>query len=153
MVCQRRQSQDQARLQTRGFRILGPCGIARPIPCDGQARAWNGLAYLPLTNQNLHHRLLGRLVNCVQCPFTNVVADCRQPVSLTAAGSDPLYMRMDHDLRTNRQVAQGGQILQDVFTGCKSGEFGRIQSNGQPAMASREVRVGDLLQVKNDCCR
>ena len=28
-------------------------------------------------------------------------------------------------------------------------ELGRIQSNGQPAKASREVRVGDLLQVKN----
>ena len=29
-------------------------------------------------------------------------------------------------------------------------ELGRIQSNGQRAKASREVRVGDLLQVKND---
>jgi ribosome-associated heat shock protein Hsp15 len=29
-------------------------------------------------------------------------------------------------------------------------ELGRIQSNGQPSNASREVRVGDLLQVKND---
>jgi ribosome-associated heat shock protein Hsp15 len=29
-------------------------------------------------------------------------------------------------------------------------ELGRIQSNGQPSKASREVRVGDLLQVKND---
>ena len=29
-------------------------------------------------------------------------------------------------------------------------EFGRIESNGQPAKASREVRVGDLLRVKND---
>jgi ribosome-associated heat shock protein Hsp15 len=29
-------------------------------------------------------------------------------------------------------------------------EFGRIDSNGQPAKASREVRAGDLLQVKND---
>jgi ribosome-associated heat shock protein Hsp15 len=29
-------------------------------------------------------------------------------------------------------------------------ELGRIQSNGQQAKASREVRVGDLLQVKND---
>jgi ribosome-associated heat shock protein Hsp15 len=28
-------------------------------------------------------------------------------------------------------------------------ELGRIESNGQPAKASREVRVGDLLQVKN----
>ena len=28
-------------------------------------------------------------------------------------------------------------------------ELGRIECNGQPAKASREVRVGDLLQVKN----
>ena len=29
-------------------------------------------------------------------------------------------------------------------------ELGRIQANGQQAKASREVRVGDMLQVKND---
>jgi ribosome-associated heat shock protein Hsp15 len=29
-------------------------------------------------------------------------------------------------------------------------EIGRIESNGQTAKASREVRAGDLLQVKND---
>ncbi len=29
-------------------------------------------------------------------------------------------------------------------------ELGRIESHGQPAKASREVRLGDLLQVKND---
>jgi ribosome-associated heat shock protein Hsp15 len=29
-------------------------------------------------------------------------------------------------------------------------ELGRIESNGQPAKASREVRIGDLLRVKND---
>src|SRR5258706_4284545 len=29
-------------------------------------------------------------------------------------------------------------------------ELGRIESNGQPAKPSREVRVGDLLHVKND---
>jgi ribosome-associated heat shock protein Hsp15 len=29
-------------------------------------------------------------------------------------------------------------------------ELGRIESNRQPAKASREVRVGDILQVKND---
>ncbi len=29
-------------------------------------------------------------------------------------------------------------------------DLGRIQSNGQQAKASREIRVGDLLQVKND---
>lgn len=29
-------------------------------------------------------------------------------------------------------------------------ELGRIQSNGQPAKAAREVHVGDLIQIKND---
>jgi ribosome-associated heat shock protein Hsp15 len=29
-------------------------------------------------------------------------------------------------------------------------ELGRIESQGQPAKAAREVRVGDLLRVKND---
>jgi|ERR1700730_3876590 ribosome-associated heat shock protein Hsp15 len=28
--------------------------------------------------------------------------------------------------------------------------LGRIQSNGQPAKAAREVRIGDILQVTND---
>ena len=32
----------------------------------------------------------------------------------------------------------------------KACELGRIESNGQPAKASREVRCGDRLQVKND---
>jgi ribosome-associated heat shock protein Hsp15 len=29
-------------------------------------------------------------------------------------------------------------------------ELGRIQSNNQPAKAAREVRVGDMLQIKNE---
>ena len=29
-------------------------------------------------------------------------------------------------------------------------DLGRIESNGQPAKPSREIRVGDLLQVKNE---
>jgi ribosome-associated heat shock protein Hsp15 len=29
-------------------------------------------------------------------------------------------------------------------------ELGRIQSNGQPAKAAREVRMGDMLRVTND---
>jgi len=29
-------------------------------------------------------------------------------------------------------------------------EFGRIESNGQQAKPSREVRIGDLLQIRND---
>jgi ribosome-associated heat shock protein Hsp15 len=29
-------------------------------------------------------------------------------------------------------------------------ELGRIESNGQPAKAAREVRIGDLLKVRNE---
>ena len=29
-------------------------------------------------------------------------------------------------------------------------ELGRIESNGQPAKPSRDVKVGDLLRIKND---
>ena len=32
----------------------------------------------------------------------------------------------------------------------KACELGRIESNGQPAKPARDVRVGDLLRVKND---
>lgn len=32
----------------------------------------------------------------------------------------------------------------------KACELGRIQSNDQPAKASREVRIGDMLRVTND---
>lgn len=32
----------------------------------------------------------------------------------------------------------------------KACELGRIESNGQSAKASREVRIGDLLRVKNE---
>src|ERR1035437_2337861 len=31
-------------------------------------------------------------------------------------------------------------------------ELGRIACHGQPAKASREVRAGDMLHVKNDTC-
>jgi ribosome-associated heat shock protein Hsp15 len=33
---------------------------------------------------------------------------------------------------------------------CKACELGRITSNGSPAKPAREVKPGDLLQVKND---
>ena len=32
----------------------------------------------------------------------------------------------------------------------KACELGRIQSNGQPAKAAREVKVGDMLRVSNE---
>ena len=47
-------------------------------------------------------------------------------------------------------MAVGRQILQTRTLAAKACELGRIQSNGQPAKASREVRVGDMLRVTND---
>ncbi len=32
----------------------------------------------------------------------------------------------------------------------KSCELGRIQSNGQPAKSSREVKIGDMLRITNE---
>jgi ribosome-associated heat shock protein Hsp15 len=32
----------------------------------------------------------------------------------------------------------------------KACELGRIESNGQPAKAAREVRIGDMLRIAND---
>ena len=32
----------------------------------------------------------------------------------------------------------------------KACELGRIQSNGQPAKAAREVRIGDMLRITNE---
>src|SRR5271157_5833481 len=57
---------------------------------------------------------------------------------------------MDHDQRTNGQVDLGRQILQDARLAARACELCRIRSNGQPAKAAREVRVGDLLQVTNN---
>jgi len=51
----------------------------------------------------------------------------------------------------NGQVALGGAILQERARSlARACELGRIGSNGQPAKAAREVRTGDMLQVKND---
>jgi len=44
MACQRRQSQDQTRLQTRRFRILGPCGLTKPIPCERSSTRMESLS-------------------------------------------------------------------------------------------------------------
>lgn len=47
-------------------------------------------------------------------------------------------------------MALGRPILQTRSLAARACELSRIESNRQPAKASREVRVGDLLQVKND---
>lgn len=46
-------------------------------------------------------------------------------------------------------MALGGPIRSRRARGAAC-ELGRIESNGKGAKAAREVRVGDLVQVKND---
>ena len=46
-------------------------------------------------------------------------------------------------------MALGRPILQDSLA-ARACELGRIEANGRPSKASREVRAGDLLQVKSD---
>ncbi len=53
------------------------------------------------------------------------------------------YVRMDKWLWAAR-------FFKTRSLAARACELGRIQSNGQPAKASREVRVGDLLQLKNE---
>ena len=36
------------------------------------------------------------------------------------------------------------------YLAARACELGRVQSNGQPAKAAREVRIGDMLRVTND---
>ena len=47
-------------------------------------------------------------------------------------------------------MAVGCQIFKTRSLAARACELGRIQSNGQPAKAAREVHVGDMLQVTND---
>ena len=59
--------------------------------------------------------------------------------------------RITHGRSTNRQMALGGKVLQDPQRWRpRACELGRVTSNGQPAKSARPVRVGDLLQVKNE---
>ena len=56
---------------------------------------------------------------------------------------------MGHSRYENGQVALGRTIFQDALAS-RACELGRIVSNEQRAKPSREVRIGDMLQVKTD---
>jgi ribosome-associated heat shock protein Hsp15 len=43
-----------------------------------------------------------------------------------------------------------GRFFKTRALAARACELGRIQSNGQPAKAAREVRIGDMLRVTND---
>jgi len=52
-------------------------------------------------------------------------------------------VRMDKWLRAAR-------FFKTRTLAARACELGRIQSNGQPAKAAREVRIGDMLRVTNE---
>jgi ribosome-associated heat shock protein Hsp15 len=43
-----------------------------------------------------------------------------------------------------------GRFFKTRSLAARACELGRIQSNGQPAKAAREVRIGDMLRISND---
>jgi len=62
----------------------------------------------------------------------------------------PGYENGDDDPRETGQWLWAARFFKTRALAAHACELGRIQSNGQPSKASREVRIGDLLQVKND---
>jgi len=56
----------------------------------------------------------------------------------------------EHDRRTDRTGGCGPRVSsRRARWRHRLGDLGRILSNAKPAKAAREVRVGDVLQVKN----
>jgi len=43
-----------------------------------------------------------------------------------------------------------GRFFKTRSLAARACELGRIKSNGQPAKAAREVRIGDMLRITND---
>jgi ribosome-associated heat shock protein Hsp15 len=57
--------------------------------------------------------------------------------------------RLNHDVRMDKWL-WAARFFKTRALAARACELGRIASNGQPAKSARPVRVGDLLQVKND---
>ena len=47
-------------------------------------------------------------------------------------------------------MAVGGSLLQDTRYGGRACELGRIEFNHQPVKPAREIRVGDMLQIRTE---
>lgn len=56
---------------------------------------------------------------------------------------------MNQDVRMDKWL-WAARFFKTRALAVKACELGRISSNGQPAKSARPVRVGDLLQVKNE---
>lgn len=56
---------------------------------------------------------------------------------------------MNQDVRMDKWL-WAARFFKTRALAAKACELGRISSNGQPAKSARPVRVGDLIQVKNE---
>jgi ribosome-associated heat shock protein Hsp15 len=56
---------------------------------------------------------------------------------------------LNHDVRMDKWL-WAARFFKSRALAARACELGRITSNGQPAKSARPVRIGDLLQVKND---
>src|ERR1035438_8839173 len=64
----------------------------------------------------------------------------------------PAYATLENRIVTSVRIDKwlwAARFFKTRSLSAKACELGRLESNGQPAKASREVHVGDLLQVKN----
>ena len=68
-------------------------------------------------------------------------------------GAPEIPLRYENGIMTGVRMDKwlwAARFFKTRSLAARSCELGRIQSNGQAAKAAREVRVGDMLQVKND---
>ncbi len=47
-------------------------------------------------------------------------------------------------------MALGGTVLQDASPAARACELGRIAASGQPAKPSRDIKAGDMLDIRNE---
>lgn len=88
---------------------------------------------------------------CIPPPLLNCRRHFRRAAYQTAAPESLLAYengRMDR-VRIDKWL-WAARFFKTRALAARACELGRIASNGQPAKPAREVRAGDLLQVRND---
>ena len=78
------------------------------------------------------------------------IARLAKPTALTAHRNPPRYENGAMDRVRMDKWLWAARFFKTRSLAARACELGRIESNGQAAKAAREVRAGDLLQVKND---
>jgi ribosome-associated heat shock protein Hsp15 len=87
-----------------------------------------------------------RMRKCKSCPFpARAEEKATEDAEKTSKPRkvDTLRVRMDKWLWAAR-------FFKTRSLAARACELGRVESNGQPSKAAREVRAGDLLRVRND---